>query len=66
MMRNLNTAITAVRIISKPIHTILPFCVGKRIIDEHAIRPQTPKPLFIRTAKYFYKLKLSPHYYRPP
>jgi hypothetical protein len=49
-MRNLKTAITAVRIISNPIHPIRPFCVNARKLCNQTI---TPKPLLIQTAEYF-------------
>jgi hypothetical protein len=52
-MKNLKTAITAIIINSSPIHPIRTFC------DEYAIRPQTPKPLLIRTAKYLGNLQGS-------
>jgi hypothetical protein len=58
-MRILNAAITSVRIISKPIHPIRHFCVDTREIDEYAIRAQTQKPLFIRTAEYFGNLQIN-------
>jgi hypothetical protein len=39
--RNLNTAITALRIISNPTHPIRPFCVDTRKIDEYVCNQTT-------------------------
>jgi hypothetical protein len=47
-MRNLNTTITAIRFISYSNHPIRPYCLYPTKLDEYALRPAAPKPLFVR------------------
>jgi hypothetical protein len=55
-MRNLNTAITAIRFISFPNHPIRPYCLYPTKLEEYALRPAASKPLFVRAMEYFGKL----------
>jgi hypothetical protein len=72
-MRNLNTTITAIRFISNPNHPIRPCCLNPTKLDEYALRPAAPKPLFVRVMEYFGKLQIDTRkierllqYFRPP
>jgi hypothetical protein len=73
-MRNLNTTITAIRFISKPNHSIRPYCLNPNELDEYAQRPAAPKPFFVRAMEHLGKLQIDtrkierspPQYFRPP
>jgi hypothetical protein len=58
-MRNLNTAITAIRFISNPYHPIRSFFLNPIKLDEYALRPAAPKPLFVRAMEYLGKLQID-------
>jgi hypothetical protein len=71
-MRNLIIKITAIRFIN-PNHPIRPYCLNPIKLDEYALRPAVPKPLFVRAFEFFGKLQIdtrkierSPQYCRPP
>jgi hypothetical protein len=70
-MRKLNNIAT--RIISNPNHPIRPYCLNPTKLDEYALRPAIPKPLFVRAMELLEKLLIdtrkierSPQYFRPP
>jgi hypothetical protein len=72
-MRNLNVTITTIRFISNPNHPKRPYCLNPTKLDEYALQPAAPKPLFVRAMEHLGKLQIdtrnierSTQYFRPP
>jgi hypothetical protein len=72
-IRKLNSKRSAIRILTNTDHPIRPYFTNPNKLDEYAMRPRNPQPLFIRTAEYLgetkiaiSRIEMSPRYKRPP
>jgi hypothetical protein len=72
-IRKLNSIQSAIQILTNTDHPIRPYFTNPNKLDEYAIRPKNPQPLFIRTAEYLgetqidiRRIGISPRYNRPP
>jgi hypothetical protein len=72
-IRKLNSTKSAIRIVTNADTPIRPFLMNPNKLDEYAMRPRNPQPLFIRTAEYLCetqidirRMETSPRYNRPP
>jgi hypothetical protein len=70
-MRKLSNTKATIRVVTNNEHPIRPFCTNPSKIDEYALRPKTPKPLFIRGVEHLgslqidmRKIEITPQYNR--
>jgi hypothetical protein len=72
-IRKLNSTKSAGQILINTDHPIRPYFTNPNKLDEYAIRPRNPQPLFKRTTEYLgetqrdiRRIEMSPRYNRPP
>jgi hypothetical protein len=51
-IRKLNSTKLAILIVTNADHPIRPYFMNPNKLDEYAMRPRNPQPLFVRTVKY--------------
>jgi hypothetical protein len=72
-IRKLKSTKSAIRILASTGHPIRPYFINSNKLDEYAMWPKYPQPLFIRTAEYLgetqidiRRIEMSPRYNIPP
>jgi hypothetical protein len=67
-IRKLSNTKATIREITIKEHPIRPFYTNPSKIDEYALRPKTPKPIFIRAAEHLgmLQIEITPQYNLPP
>jgi hypothetical protein len=68
-IRKLNSTKSGIRILTNTDHPIKSYFTNPNKLDEYAMRPRNPEPLFIRTAETqidIRRIEMSPRYNRPP
>jgi hypothetical protein len=58
-MRDINTAKTAIRILTNETHPTIYYFINKNKHDEYASKPKTPKPISIRVTQRFANLDID-------
>jgi hypothetical protein len=73
LLRKLISTKSAIRILTNTDHSIRPYFRSPNKLDEYAMRPRNPQPLFIRTAEYMCETQIDirrietlSRYDRPP
>jgi hypothetical protein len=72
-IRKWNSTKSVIRRLTNTDHPVKPYFTYPNKLDEYAMRPKNPEPLFIRTAEYLdetqidiRRIEMSPRYNRPP